>query len=100
MGALWVPIEFSVYSTVFLLGQWLKAIGILILPIWPIATEVDWYSHSLTSLTKISILARRGSGVRISDSTETVGYVFGYRNMKKATILDPNAKKSQSSGHF
>ena len=38
-------------------------------------------------------LTRRGSGVRITDSAETLGYVFGYRNMKKAAILDPNAKK-------
>ena len=40
------------------------------------------------------MLTRRGSGVRITDSAEILGYVFGYRNMKKAAILDPNAKKN------
>ena len=27
------------------------------------------------------------------DFAETLGYAFGYRNMKKAEILDPNAQK-------
>ena len=40
-----------------------------------------------------NLLTRRGSEVRITDLAETLGYVFGYRNMKKAAILDPNAKK-------
>ena len=28
-----------------------------------------------------------------TNSVKTLGYVFGYRNMKKAAILDPTAKK-------
>ena len=39
-------------------------------------------------------LTRRGLGVRITDLAETLGYVFGYRNMKKAVILEPNAQKN------
>ena len=35
---------------------------------------------------------RRGSGVRITDSTETLGYAYGYSNMKKVAILDPHAQ--------
>ena len=45
-------------------------------------------------------LTRRVSGIQISDSAKTVGYVFGYRNMPKATILDPNAKKTDVLGSF
>ena len=62
--------------------------------------EVGTSSHSLALapppvLTAvIPLLTRRGSGVRITDLAETLGYVFGYRNMKKAAILDPNAKKN------
>ena len=37
---------------------------------------------------------RRGSGVRITESVKTLGYVFVYRNMEKAVILDPNAQKN------
>ena len=44
------------------------------------------------------VLTRRGSGVCITDSPETLGYVFGCRNMKKAVILDPNAKKNKVLG--
>ena len=40
------------------------------------------------------LLTNRGSGVLITDLAETLGYVFGYRNMKKAAILDPNAPKN------
>ena len=40
------------------------------------------------------LLSRRGSGVRITDLAENLGYVFGCRNMKKAAILDPNAKQN------
>ena len=50
-----------------------------------------YYHYSLT---------RRGSGVRITDSAETFGCVFGYRNIKKAAILDPNAKKTEVLGTF
>ena len=39
-------------------------------------------------------LTRRGSGVRITDLAETLGYVFERRNMKKAATLDPNAQKN------
>ena len=35
----------------------------------------------------------RGSGVRIAESAKTLGYVFGYRNMNKAAILDHKSKK-------
>ena len=35
------------------------------------------------------------SGIRITDSDQSLEYVFGCRNMKKAVILDPNTKKNQ-----
>ena len=54
----------------------------------------------IQSITQFGSLTRRGSRVRIMDSADTLGYVFGYRNMKKAAILDPIAQKSLSSGHF
>ena len=44
----------------------------------------------------IILLTRKMSGIRITDSAETSGYVFGRRNMKKAAILDPNARKNSS----
>ena len=40
------------------------------------------------------VLTRRGSGVRITGLAETLEYVFGYRNMKKAAILGPNSKRN------
>ena len=42
---------------------------------------------------KYKLLTRRGSEVWITDSAETLGLVLEYRNIKKAAILDPNAKK-------
>ena len=42
---------------------------------------------------KIPTHYRRGVG--ITDSAKTLGQIFGYRNMEKAAILDPNAKKNQ-----
>ena len=40
-------------------------------------------------------LTRRGSEVRITDLAETLGYVLGYRNMKKLTL-----KKTKVLGTF
>ena len=45
-------------------------------------------------------LTRRVSGIRITDSAETLASIFGYINMKKATISDANTQKNESSGHF
>ena len=45
-------------------------------------------------LAAIILLTRRGSEIGITDSAETLAYAFGYRNMKKAAILDPKAKKN------
>ena len=36
---------------------------------------------------------RRGSEIRITDSAESFPKLFGYKNMKKAAILDPDTKK-------
>ena len=38
-------------------------------------------------------LTRRGYELWIMDSAQTLRYVFGCRNIEKAAILDPNAKK-------
>ena len=45
-------------------------------------------------------LTRRVSGIWTTDSAETLGYVFEHRNMKKAALLDPNAPKNSSYGHY
>ena len=36
----------------------------------------------------------KGQGSGIMDLAESLRQVFEYRNMKKAAILDPNAKKN------
>ena len=42
----------------------------------------QWYnSKTLNDSTLVS-------GIRITDSAQTLGYVFGRRNMKKAVMLD------------
>ena len=40
-------------------------------------------------------LTRRGSGIRVTDSAKTLGYVFEYSYMKKAAILDPYSKNKK-----
>ena len=40
------------------------------------------------------IFTRRGSEIWITDLAETLGYVFGYRSMKRGAILDPDAQKN------
>ena len=40
------------------------------------------------------LLTRKGYELRITDLAQTLRYVFGCKNMKKAAILDPNAKKN------
>ena len=40
-------------------------------------------------------LTRRGYELRITDLAQTLRYVFGCRNVKKAATLDPNAQKAE-----
>ena len=71
-----------------------KAIGVCILKIYFISLKAAEKYTSYLPLT------RRGSEVRITDLAEILGYVFGYRNMKKAAILDSNAKKTKVLSTF
>ena len=70
---------------------------------WPQECDVQivYPAHILCKITvpqkdakRKHIFTRRGSEIRITDSAETLAYVFGYINMKKAAILDPNAQKN------